>query len=72
MSRQAFSDVFGAILSPVICGQYVHPILIFAIFFFWGCLKDKVCNSNTRSEEQKENIRRQIANIPAEQLQRAN
>jgi hypothetical protein len=41
-------------------------------FFFWGCLKDKVYNSNRRTEEEpKENIRRKMANIPAEQLQRA-
>jgi hypothetical protein len=29
-------------------------------------------NSNPRTEELKENIRREIANIPVEQLQRAN
>jgi hypothetical protein len=35
-------------------------------------LKDKVYNRNTRTEELKENICREIANIPAEQLQRVN
>jgi hypothetical protein len=36
-------------------------------------LKDKVYNRNPRTEEElKENIRRGIANIPAEQLQRVN
>jgi hypothetical protein len=37
-------------------------------FFFWGCLKDKVCSNNPRTEELKENIRREISNIPAEHL----
>jgi hypothetical protein len=42
-------------------------------FFFRGCLKDKVYNNNPRMEEKlKENIRREIANIPAEQLQKVN
>jgi hypothetical protein len=42
-------------------------------FFFWCCLKDKVYNSNPRTEELKENIRREIANIPpAQQLQGLN
>jgi hypothetical protein len=35
-------------------------------------LKDKVYNSNPKTEALKENIRREIANIPAEQLQRVN
>jgi hypothetical protein len=35
-------------------------------FFPWGCLKDKVQNSNPRTEDLKENIRRKIANISAE------
>jgi hypothetical protein len=42
-------------------------------FFFWDSLKDNVYNSNPPMEEElKENIRRKIANIPAEQLQRVN
>jgi hypothetical protein len=42
-------------------------------FFFWGCLKDKVYNSNLQMEEQlKANIGRKIANSPADQLQRVN
>jgi hypothetical protein len=41
--------------------------------FLWSCLKEEVYNSNPRREEEpKENIRREIANILAEQLQRAN
>jgi hypothetical protein len=35
-------------------------------FLFWGCLKDKVCNINLQMEELKENIHREIVNIPAE------
>jgi hypothetical protein len=43
------------------------------IFFFWGCLKDKVYNSNPRvKKELKENIRRKITKIPAKQLQMLN
>jgi hypothetical protein len=42
----------------------------FTRFFFWGCLKDKVYKSNPRMEELKENIRREITKIPAEQLQK--
>jgi hypothetical protein len=39
-------------------------------FFFWGCLKNKVYSSNPRKEELKENIHREISNIPAEHLQK--
>jgi hypothetical protein len=60
-------------LSAVVFSQHVHLILIIVIFFFWGCLKDKVYNSNhCMEEEPKENIRRETANIPAEQLQGVN
>jgi hypothetical protein len=63
----------GTELSALVFGQHVHPIIILAIVFFWGCLKDKVYNSNHRTEEElKENILREIANIPAEQLRRVN
>jgi hypothetical protein len=54
----------GKELSAVVFGQHVHPILILVIFFFWGCLKDKVYKSNTRTEELKGNNRTEIANIP--------
>jgi hypothetical protein len=54
----------------VVFGQ--HVLLNPCDFFFWGCLKDKVYNSNSRTEELKENIHTKIANIPAEQLQRVN
>jgi hypothetical protein len=39
-------------------------------FFFLNCLKGKVYNSNPWMKELKENILREIANIPAEQFQR--
>jgi hypothetical protein len=69
---QALSDVFGdRIISSGIwpaCSHDLNP----CDFSFWACLKDKVYKSNPRTEELKENIRREIANIPAEHLQRAN
>jgi hypothetical protein len=40
-----------------------------ARLFFWGYLKDKVYSNNPRTEEElKENIRREISNIPAVHL----
>jgi hypothetical protein len=40
-------------------------------FFFWRCFEGKVYNSNPQMEEDsKENICKETANIPAEQLQR--
>jgi hypothetical protein len=73
MSMQALSDVFGGkIISSGIWAAR-SPDLNPCDFFFWGCLKDKVYNSNPGTEgELKENIRREIANIPAEQLQNVN
>jgi hypothetical protein len=63
----------GTEFSAVVFGQHVHHILTLVIFFLWGCLKDKIYNSKSRMEaELKENIRREIANILAEYLQRAN
>jgi hypothetical protein len=51
----------------VVYGQHVNLILlVLVIFFFWGCLKDEVYNSNLRTEEVKENICKEIANIPAD------
>jgi hypothetical protein len=38
-------------LSALIFGQHVHLILILVIFFFWGCLKNKVYNSNPQMED---------------------
>jgi hypothetical protein len=39
-------------------------------FYLWGCLKNKVYNTKPQREDLKENIRREVANIPAEELQR--
>jgi hypothetical protein len=42
-------------------------------FFFWGHLKEKVYSNHPRTEEElKENIRREISNIPAVHLQEVN
>jgi hypothetical protein len=49
----------GAELSAVLFGQHIHSILILVIFFFWDCLRD-IYNSNPRTEERKENIRREL------------
>jgi hypothetical protein len=70
---QALFDVFrDRIISSGIwpaCSSDLNP----CDFFFWGCLKDKLYNSNPRKEEElKENIHREIANIPAKQLPRVN
>jgi hypothetical protein len=63
----------GTELSAVIFGQHVRLILILVIFFFCGCMKDNVYDRKPRTEEElKENIRKEIANIPAEELQRLN
>jgi hypothetical protein len=72
MSMQALSDVFGdRIISSGIWPPR-SPDLNPCDFSFCGCLKEKFYNSNPRTEELKENIRRENANIPAEQLQREN
>jgi hypothetical protein len=72
MSMQALSDVLEnrTIISSIwpASSSGLNP----CDFLFWGCLKDKVYNSNPRTKELKENIRREIANIPVEQLQRIN
>jgi hypothetical protein len=62
----------GTELSAVVFGQHVHPTLIPVFSSSAGCLKDKVYSSNLRTEELKENIRREISNIPAENLQKVN
>jgi hypothetical protein len=69
----ALSDVFGDRIISSGIWPARSPDFYPCDFFFWGCLKDKVYNSNPRKEKKlKENIRREIANIPAEQLQRVN
>jgi hypothetical protein len=57
----------GTELSAVIFGQHVHAILIL-VTFLRGSLKDKVDNSNIRTEEEQKYIRKEMANIPAELL----
>jgi hypothetical protein len=70
---QGFSRCLrGTKLSAVIFGQHVHLILILVIFFFWGCLMDKVHNHNPRTEELKENIHTEISNISREHLREVN
>jgi hypothetical protein len=69
---QALSDVFGDRIISSGIWPARSPDLNPCDIFFWGCLKHKVCNSNPRAEEPKENNRREIANISAEQLQRVN
>jgi hypothetical protein len=54
-------------LSAALFRQDIHLIFSHVFFFFWGCLKDKVYNIDRRTKELEENIRREIANIPAEQ-----
>jgi hypothetical protein len=72
MSTQALSDVFadGTISSGI--WTACSPDRNLCDFVFCGCLKDRVYNSNPRTEEPKENIPGEIANISAEQLQRVN
>jgi hypothetical protein len=73
MSMQALSNVFkDRIISSGIWSAR-SPNLNRCDFFVWGCLKNKIYNSNPRTEgEIKENVHREIANIPAEQLRRVN
>jgi hypothetical protein len=76
MSMQALSDVLGDRISSSSSSSIWparSPDLRHCDFFFWDCLKDIVYNSNPRTEKEiKENFRREIANISAEQLQRVN
>ncbi|PNF30394.1 hypothetical protein B7P43_G12868 [Cryptotermes secundus] len=72
VSMQALSDVSRKriIISDIWAAS--SPDLDPRDFFFCGCLKDRVHSSNPRTEEPKENISREIANILAEQLERVN
>jgi hypothetical protein len=70
MSMQALSDVFGDRIINSGIWPVRSPSLNPFEFSFWVCSKDKVYNSNPRTEELKENILREIANIPAEELQK--
>jgi hypothetical protein len=72
MSMQASSAFGDRIISSGIWPAH-SPDFNRCDFFFWSCLKDKIYPSNPGTEEElKENIRREIANIPSEQLQRVN
>jgi hypothetical protein len=70
---QALSEVFGdGIISSGIWSAR-SPDFNTSDFSVWGCVKDKVYKSNPRTEEEvKENIRREIANIPVEKLRKVN
>jgi hypothetical protein len=71
MSIQALSDVFGDRIISSDIWPARSPDLNPCDFFFWHCSNDKVYKNNSRTEEQlKENNRREIASIPAEELQR--
>jgi hypothetical protein len=75
MSMQALSDVFGDKIISNGIWPALSPELNPCDFFFWGCLLNKVYNSHPyprMEEELKENIDKEIANIPAEQLQKVN
>jgi hypothetical protein len=68
MPMQALSDVFGdKIISSDIWPSRPSDLNPW-YFSFWDSLTDKIYSSNPRKEEMKENIRREIANIPAEHL----
>jgi hypothetical protein len=71
ISMQALSDVFG----DRIIRSGIWPAHSLDLnpcdFFVWGSSKDKVYSNNPRTEgELKENIRKQISNIPAEHFRR--
>jgi hypothetical protein len=60
MSTLALSDPFGdrIINSGILSAR--SPDLNPCDFFFWGCLKGKVYNTNARTKELKENTCRKI------------
>jgi hypothetical protein len=67
MSVQALSDVFRDRITNSDIWPARSPALNPCDFFFRGCLKDKVYNSSSPTEEElKENICREI--IPSEPL----
>jgi hypothetical protein len=72
VSLQALSDVFGNRIISSGIWPARSPDLNNCDFFIWGCMKDEVDESNPRTEELKEKIHTEIADIAAEQLQRVN
>jgi hypothetical protein len=73
MSLRTSYDVFGDKIMSSGIWPACSPDLKHCDCFFWGCLKDKIYNSNPGTEEElKANIRKEIANIPVERLQKVN
>jgi hypothetical protein len=72
MALQALSDIFG----DRIISSGIWPAFSLALnpydFFLLGLFEEHNYNSNLPTEELRENIHRENANIIAEQLQRAN
>jgi hypothetical protein len=68
MSMQALSVVFVERIISSGIWPLRSPELNPFNFFFWGCLK----TAFTTVTPERKNIRTEIANIPAEQLQRIN
>jgi hypothetical protein len=70
---QALSGVFeDRIISSGIWPTR-SPDLNPSYFFFWGCLKGKVYSCNPQMEKElKDDICREISDIPAEHLQKVN
>jgi hypothetical protein len=59
-------------LSAVVFGQHIH-LISFLVFFLLGLSEGQSLQSNSVKEGKlKENISKEIANIPAEHLQRVN
>jgi hypothetical protein len=56
MSMQASFDVSGDRIISSGIWPARSPDLNPCAFFFWGCLKDKVCNSNPRTKEELKEI----------------
>jgi hypothetical protein len=62
----------GTELSAVLFGQHVHPILILVIFSYRVVSRTKFTTGTDDRKNQKKNVCKETANIPAEQLQRVN
>jgi hypothetical protein len=69
---QALSDVFGDRIMSSGIWPARSPDLNPYDLLYWGRLKDNVYDNNPSTEELKENICREITNIPGEQLKKVN
>jgi hypothetical protein len=69
---QALSVVFGNRIISSGIWPARSPDLNPCDIFFWGCLENKVHNSDQRTKELNENVRRKFANITADELQIVN